>query len=206
MNKQKTYSLDSLKWLLISTLLTTATPAFSEYYFGVDATYMDTKTLFGDGTVNFELNPVRIKFGHRYQEFGWEIQALTPSDDTGLFPGLNTPDKFELRGGLGILFTVSTPGRGFYGGIGFTQIVSDYTAFLNGTFVNTTDTGPFTTVNLGAQYPITKNLRVNFDYTFYHGEIDCPYCVPGPSLPAGVVGTDPDVRLSTFGLGLNYSF
>jgi hypothetical protein len=206
MNKQNKPLLVACKWLITSTALASSTPVFSEYYMAVDATYMEAKTIFGNGTTRFELAPARIKFGQRFEEFGWEIQALTPSDDTDPFPG-GSAHQYELRHGIGIQLTASTPGRGFYGGIGFTQIRSDYSILVNGLPIasTTTDT-PFTTINLGAQYEFSKNARITFDYTFYHGDIDCTFCVPNPNLPANFINSNPDVRLSTFALGLSYSF
>ncbi len=207
MNNHTKPLLRASKWLVISTALTLSTPAFSEYYMAVDATYIDASTVFGNGTTEFELSPVRIKFGHRYKEFGWEFQALTPADDTGTFPGSVNPHQYDLLHGFGIQLTVSTPGRGFYGGIGFTQIRSDYSVLVGGqpAVTTTTDT-PFTTLNLGAQYEFSKNARITFDYTFYHGDIDCNFCISNPNLPANTTNSNPDVRLSAVALGLSYSF
>jgi len=196
-------SMKKSKWLLASLALVLSTPSQAEYYFAVDATYMDAKTLFRDGTTNFELAPIRLKFGHRYKEFGWEIQALAPSDDTGEFSGApGDIDKYELRGGLGALLTVSSENRRYYGGIGFTQILADYSV-LTGALAgsSTTESTPFTTINLGAQFEVSKNTRLTLDYTFYHGDINCTFCTGiGPGT------TDPDVRLSTFGIGLSFTF
>lgn len=205
MNNKIGMSINTLRWLMATAALGTATPSFAEYYVGVDATYINAKTLFNNGSTKFELAPARIKFGRRYEEFGWEIQGLTPSDDTGEFTGGGI-DEYKLRGGIGVLMTVSTPGRGFYGGIGFTQIVSDYGVLVNGqTVVSSTSSTPFTTINLGGQYQITKNTHITMDYTFYHGQIDCNFCT-NTNLPAGFSPSEPDVRLSTFGIGLSYSF
>jgi len=202
MDKKPNPILNKSKWLLASVALVLSSPSQAEYYFAVDATYMDAKTLFADGTTKFELAPVRFKFGQRFKEFGWEIQALAPSDDTGEFSG--TPgdiDKYELRGGLGALLTVSSENRRFYGGIGFTQILADYSV-LTGALAgsSTTKSTPFTTLNLGTQFEVSKNTRVTLDYTFYHGDINCSFCTGGPGT------TDPDVRLSTFGIGVSVSF
>jgi hypothetical protein len=158
------------------------------------------KTFFANATTRFELAPARIRFGYRAEEFGWEIQALTPSEDDGPFTGGGF-DRYELRGGLGAMFTLSTPDRSFYGGFGFTQILSDYSVLVGGQpAISTTTSAPFTTVNFGARYAFNKNTRITFDYTFYHGDIHCNFCTPSPNLPAGYVSTDPDVRLSTYGL------
>ena len=202
MNTKILTGFKSIQWLIATTALISAAPAHSEYYLGVDATHMTNKTIYRDGSTKFTLNPVRIKFGQRFEEFGWEIQGLTPSDDTGEFTGGGT-DRFELRTGLGILFTVSTPGRGFYGGIGFTQILADYSELnAQGAVVaSSTHTNPFTTVNFGGQYEVAKNMRISLDYTFYHGQIDCTFCAATTTATS-----DPDVRLSTFGLGVNYTF
>lgn len=200
--------LKSLQYILASAVLVIATPpAYSEYYMGLDATYMDSKIVFGNGSTSLTLNPARLKFGRRYEEFGWEIQGLTPSDDRGNFTAGGS-NGYKLRAGLGILFTVSTPGRGFYGGIGFTQILSDISAYDSlGTFISSsTHSYPFTTVNFGGQYEVAKNARISIDYTFYHGQIDCNFCSPSQNLPANTTSSDPDVRLSTIGLGFNYSF
>lgn len=198
----------SFHYIVASAALVIATPpAYSEYYMGLDATYMNTKIVYGNASASLTLNPARIKFGQRFKEFGWEIQGLTPSDDTGGISGggFNT---YKLRAGIGLLLTVSTPGRGFYGGIGFTQILAD-TSYLDnlGTLISSsTHSYPFTTVNFGGQYEVSKNARISLDYTFYHGQIDCNFCVNSPSLPANTFNSDPDVRLSTIGLGFNYSF
>jgi len=206
MNNKTGMSINTLKWLLASIAMGAAAPSYSEYYIGLDATYINAKTIFSNGSAKFELAPARIKFGRRYEEFGWEIQGLAPSDDTGEFTGNGSINEYKLRGGIGVLMTVSTPNRNFFGGIGFTQIISDYGVLVNGqTVVSSTTSTPFTTLNLGGQFHITKNTHITMDYTFYHGQIDCNFCTD-PALPAGYVVTDPDVRLSTFGIGLSYSF
>jgi len=200
-------SMQKSKWLLASLALVLSTPSQAEYYFAVDATYMDTVTKFGDGAVKFELAPLRFKFGQRYEEIGWEIHAIAPSDDTGTHVNSGITNKFELNGGLGVMITASTPNRNFYGGLGFTLIDTDYSVISGGTTLTTTSTSePFITINFGGQYEFSKNTRITLDYTFYHGSIDCNFCVPNPNLPAGFINSDPDVRLSTIGLGFSYSF
>lgn len=158
MNNKTGMNISTLKWLLASVAMGAAAPSYSEYYISLDATYMNTKTIYANGSTKFELAPARIKFGRRYEEFGWEIQGLAPTDDTGEFTGnVGGIEEYKLRGGLGVLLTVSTPGRGFYGGIGFTQMISDYALLQNGqTVLSTTNTRPFTTVNLGGQFEFAK--------------------------------------------------
>lgn len=203
MHKTQNTLIKNCKWLLTSMALVLATPSHAEDYIAVDATYMDTKTVFGNGATPFELSPVRIKYGRRYEEFGWEFQALAPSDDTGSFAGSGLTHKYELNGGIGLMITASTPGRGFYGGIGFTQIDSDYSVLVGGIAVAKTGTSvPFLTINFGGQYEFSKNARITLDYTFYHGDIDCNFCTPNPNLPSGYISSDPDVRMSTFGWDL----
>jgi len=193
---------NKLTTFTLSTLLTmVASPVFAEYYVAADAVYMNIKTVYANGTTPFELNTARIKFGQRFKEFGWELHTIIPADDTGVFSGNGDIDKYEIRGGLGFMLTASSKDRRYYGGIGFTQILSDYsvtTGAIAGT--STSNSTPFFTLNLGGQLEVSKNTRITLDYTFYHGDIDCNFCVALPN------GTDPDVRINTIGVGFSHSF
>lgn len=186
---------------LSALMVLSASPASAEYYIAADAVYMDIKTIYANGTSPFELNTARIKFGQRFEEFGWEFHTIIPADDTGVFSGNGDIDKYKIRGALGLMLTASSKDRRYYGGIGFTQILSDYsvtTGTIAGT--STTNATPFFTVNFGGQIEINKNSRITLDYTFYHGDIDCNFCITTPN------GTDPDVRIHTLGAGFSYAF
>lgn len=191
----------SVASVLISSSILLATPATAEYYVAADVTYMDIKTKFANGTTPFEMNPVRLKFGQRLEEFGWEIHVLGPADDTGIFNTTGDTDEYEINYGMGVLWTVSSSDRMFYGGLGLTVIDTDYSVIaglLSG--ASTSDTAPFFTLNLGVQYEFSKNTRLTADYTLYHGDISCNFCV---QIPGGV---DPDVTINSVGVGISHSF
>jgi len=199
MSKLSSIAIIPGKFITSCLLLTLATQIHAEDYVAVDAMYMDTRIAFANGTDDFNLTPLRIKYGRRYKEFGWEVHILTPSDDTTTFSGAPIVDDYELNYGVGLLMTVSTLNRRWYGGIGFTWIDTDYT---DRSVPATTGTSyPFTTINIGGQFHINDRTRFTIDYTHYLGQIDCNFCTatgPNPS--------DPNVQISSIAAGISYTF
>jgi len=197
----------SSKTLIAALSMCLIAPVSAEHYIALDAALIDGSIRFGDGTTRLDLNTARLRFGKRYQEYGWEIQVLGSADDIGPFsggPGL--ANGYDITGGIGIQLTASDKNRNFYGGIGLMQLSAEVSAIVSGSVVAASKrNSPFFTFTAGAQYEFSKGLRASIDYTFYHGNIDCNFCSPAPLQP-GQTSSEPDVRLSTFNIGLNYSF
>lgn len=177
-------------------------PVSAEYYFGVDASKIYERTVYESGTTKINMDSARIKFGRRYQEFGWELQVLAPTDGTGYYNGGAILDKLDIKGGFGVHFTAASPGRGLYGSIGITQMYTEYQE-LTGSNVGIVDKDNelYFTYTFGGQYKFNKNLGVTLEYTFYHGSYRCSTCIPTGPNPA-----DPEIRLSTINLGMSFSF
>ncbi|NOY66904.1 MAG: porin family protein [Gammaproteobacteria bacterium] len=190
-----------ISFVLSAIMVFGTAPVAAEYYVSADAVYMDIKTVYANGASPFEIGTARIKFGRRFEEFGWEFQAILPAEDTGVFSRNGDIDKFEIRGAIGLMLTASSKDRRYYGGIGFTQIISDYTVTTGAIAgASSTNTTPFLTLNFGGQIKINKNARLTLDYTFYYGDIDCDFCITIPN------GTEPDVRINSIGAGFSYAF
>lgn len=183
--------------LIFSLLLSISGNLQAEDYVAVDALYMDTRIAFGNGTLEVDLTPIRLKYGRRYKEFGWEVHVLTPADDSGISTTTSLRYDYEINHGIGLLMTVSTPNRHWYGGLGFT--------FIDSTITRPSDESRnnnfFSTINIGGQFNLTEQARITLDYTHYLGQIDCNFCIstgPNPS--------EPDVQISSIAAGFSYTF
>jgi hypothetical protein len=190
---------------LLSFSLLNLTTANAEYYIAADASYMKSRAQFYDGSTRFTLNTGRLRFGQRLESFGWEIHAIAPASDTGTFSNGDV-DELEIRGGLGILWTAASEDRRFYGGIGITQVFTDYKVIAGSLAGSSSESdSTFVTITLGAQYPISKQARISVDYSYYLGDFDCTFCTVPVGLSASDVD-DPEIHLSTLSIGFNYSF
>jgi len=192
-------------WLILLSLLFTS-PLYAgtgTYYIGVDTTLLSANIKWDTIRPFFDVAPVRIKMGYQGDYFGLEFHALTEQKDPTNATSTNNIDyllDFTLKNSYGAYFRMQQSWA--YARVGATWI--DTTLKVTGpNGIPDTDADMVTalTFGIGAEYSVTKNLSINFDYMYAEGKIRYPkFTEKGPGL------TDPTLRLKGVGLGLNLKF
>jgi len=168
-------------------------PVYAGFFVGADATAMRASIAWTIPKINqnFELNPVRARIGYQGETFGFEVQAFSAVEDIAVDNGF--VDKLEIAESFGLYLRAQE--KWVYAKLGVTLYNTIYTDTLTG--VSDSDRIGLPTLVLGIEYPLTRNIGINLDYSY--GEARSQYY----NITSGPV---PTLKIYGAALGLTIKF